>query len=109
MTVENHIGNPKTLEAYYTTENWKHKAEIVIPRRSLSRISNDVGFVKGEDGTYRAIIGDIDETKFDEKWMKRLMNTYTEKGYMKIAKRKGLRFIGKTVKNGKMKLQFVSV
>jgi hypothetical protein len=107
--VQDHIGNPLQLEAYYADEKWDQKAEIIIPKRALGPVSNDIGFVKKADGTYGAVIGDIDDKKYNAAWMKRLLNVYSEKSIMAVARRKGLRFTGKKTVKGKIRLEFVQV
>jgi len=37
-------------------------ADVVIPRKGLTAVSNDIGFSRQEDGTYRLIISDYDKT-----------------------------------------------
>jgi hypothetical protein len=107
--VQDHIGNPRQLEAYYESEQWDQKAEIIIPKRALTRISNDIGFVKKADGTYGAVIGDIDDKTYNDAWMRRLKTVYSEKAIMAVARRKGLRFTGKKTVKGKIRLEFIKV
>jgi hypothetical protein len=39
-----------------------YTADLVIPRKYLASVSNDIGFSRQEDGTYRLIISDYDQT-----------------------------------------------
>jgi hypothetical protein len=52
------------------------KAHIIIRRLHVGRNSNDIGFVKGEDGCYTAIISDYDKGKYGEPWNKQLKGNY---------------------------------
>jgi len=38
-----------------------YTADLVIPRKCLASVSNDIGFSRQEDGTYRIIISDYDK------------------------------------------------
>ncbi len=49
----------------WTGSKTQHTADLVIPRKYLTSISNDIGFSKQRDGTYKIIISDIDQN--DEK------------------------------------------
>lgn len=82
-------------------------AEIVIPRRAIGFASNDIGFKRQEDGTFKAIISDFDSHTFDKPWLTKLKVAYNEAGTMRNALKAGLRFIGKKSVNGKLQLQFV--
>ena len=104
---------PQNLEGYHGDKR-EQKAEIIIPRRQVGSVSNDVGFKKNPDGTYTAIISDYDKsTNFNMKKQKQLKALYAEKMAIKQAKKNGLKFMGKkttTNKEGKpvQRLQFVT-
>lgn len=92
----------------YRGDKREDKAEVVIPRRAVGSMSNDIGFKKQSDGTYTAIISQYDKGRYNEKWMTGLKKVYAEKKAKKIAKTAGLAFIGKKVnEDGSFKLQFV--
>lgn len=84
-------------------------AEIIIPRRAVGSASNDIGFKKGENGAYKAIISEFDSGHYNADWMRRLKRSYAEQGIMLQAKKSGLKFAGKKVVDGKIKLQFVKL
>ncbi len=95
------------LEGYHGDKR-KDTAEIVIPRRAIGGMSNDVGFKKQTDGTYKAVISQYDSHRFNAAWMTDLKKIYAEKKIHKVAKKNGLTFIGKKVgQDGGFKLQFV--
>lgn len=102
------------LEGYHGDKR-EETAEIIIPRRQVGGVSNDVGFKKNADGTYTAIISDYDKgTNFNLKKQNALKQAYAEKVSMKQAKANGLKFVGKKTvtdtKTGKpvQRLQFVT-
>ena len=74
------------------------RAHIIIRRRQLDSASNDIGFVRGENGVYRAIVSEYDESiGFDKAWLGRIAQTYKERQTMAIAKAKGYVFQGRSV------------
>lgn len=119
--VENHIGNPQPLVGYQgdfrTADGYGHtrdanlamKADIILRRKEVGSSSNDIGFVLGSDGTYKAIVSEFDSTRYDSNWVRTLSNNYAEKGVMQVAAKKGLRFTGRKIVKGKVKLSFVQV
>lgn len=95
------------LEGYHGDKR-KDTAEIVIPRRAIGSSSNDVGFKKQPDGTFKAIISQYDSGRFNAAWMVDLKKKYAEKKIMKTAKTNGLTFVSKKVAtDGSFKMQFV--
>ena len=51
-------------------------AEVIIRRKYVGRASNDIGFKRGEDGTFDAVISDDDRRKYSEEWLNRLTQRY---------------------------------
>lgn len=96
---------PVPLVGYHGDER-AQLAHIVVRRIQIGSASNDVGFVKESDGRYRAIISDFDSHRFNQSWLGKLTQSYAEHRALGIAKAKGYRFLGKTVSDGKVRLQF---
>ncbi len=98
---------PVTLYDYHGHRR-PQKAEIVIRRYKTGLgASNDIGFARGVDGKYTAVISDYDRgVKFDEKWMGQLAQHYQASRTLAIAKQRGYIFKSRTVENGKIRLQF---
>lgn len=65
------------------------KANIIIRRKFIGRASNDIGFEKMPDGTYRIWISDYDKNRFNDKWIEQLKTAYTAKKIINKAKQKG--------------------
>ena len=76
------------------------KAHIIIRRQHIGSASNDIGFVKGEDGSYSAIISKYDSGKYDAKWIGTLKYNYGYEVTRKQAKTRGLRVERQTLPNG---------
>ncbi len=89
------------------------KAHIIIRRDQLSSASNDLGFVRGADGRYTAIISDYDTgAGFGEAWMKQLNQNYCACKTTAVAMQKGYRLLGreevKTEQGTRIRLQFTT-
>lgn len=57
-------------------EGRDQRAHVVIPRKQIGRLSNDIGFERQSDGTYQAWISDFDSRKHDAAWMDHLTQRY---------------------------------
>ena len=73
------------------------KAHIIIRRNHTGiSASNDIGFRRGADGKYEAIISQFDEfAKFNSAWMGLLKQAYTEQRQMAVARQRGYVFQGR--------------
>src|SRR4051794_35446282 len=47
-------------------------AHIVIPRKQVGFLSNDIGFERLSDGTFQAWISEFDSRRHDRSWLDRL-------------------------------------
>ena len=105
-TVEVHK-EPQGLYGYHNDLR-AQRANIIIRRQYVGRASNDIGFLRNADGTYRAIISDFDKGRHNDAWMLKLTDSYSEHGVVKQADRQGLRFLGKKKDaQGQVQLQFL--
>ncbi len=52
------------------------RAEIIVRRKYLRGASNDMGFARTADGTFKALISDYDLDTYGEAWMGRLTQRY---------------------------------
>ena len=64
-------GRPQPLYGY---EGGKRAdtAHVIVRREHVGRASNDIGFRRGNDGRFLAVISDYDRAKHDERWLGRL-------------------------------------
>lgn len=52
-------------------------AEVIIRRKFVGRLSNDIGFKRQPDGTYEAIISDYDRRHgYGDDWLGQVMQRY---------------------------------
>ena len=96
FTIEVH-DQPQTLQGWHG-ESRPEQAEIIIRRQNTGLgLSNDVGFSKQADKTFKAIVSDYDQSKFNSAWLKSLTRGYEEKRICAINKQRGRVFAGREV------------
>ena len=83
------------LEGYHGDKR-AQTAEIILPRRSVNKFSggasNDIGFKKQADGTFKAIVSDYDHGVHGEGWRHKIAQKYAEKKATSLAKAHGASF-----------------
>ena len=89
------------------------RAHVIIRRAQLDSASNDIGFVRGADGRFLAVLSEYDRSiGYDAQWLGKVHQHYKEKQTLAVAKAKGYIFRGKEViqtPNGpQIRLQFVA-
>ncbi len=52
------------------------RAHIIIRKKNVGRMSNDIGFVRNGDGNYEAIISEYDSSRYGERWIGELKGNY---------------------------------
>ena len=72
--VETHA-KPQALVGYRGDQR-DERAEVIVRRRFLGSVSNDIGFARNPDGTLRAIISDFDRKTYDTVWLGKLTQRY---------------------------------
>jgi hypothetical protein len=85
----------------------QQKANVIVRRKHISRAANDLGFVQQKDGTFAMIVSDFDSGKHNAQWNVALKVAYGDRGAMKVARKKGFKFLGKEIINGKTRLKFM--
>jgi hypothetical protein len=110
------LGFKGHVEVHQTAQNLygyhgdvrSQKAHVIIRRQFIGGSSNDIGFEKQLNGTYKAIISEYDEKcGYNSKWLGKLKQAYTVEKIAKEAVRSG-RTITKTKdKSGKIRMVLV--
>lgn len=54
----------------------QEKADIIIRRKHIGKLSNDLGFVLNNDNCYEAIISEYDSRRFNKVWVGKLKGCY---------------------------------
>ena len=101
-----------TLVGYHGDERTE-TAHVIIRRAQLDSASNDIGFVRGTDGRFRAILSEYDRSiGYNSQWLGKVQQLYKESQTLAVAKSKGYIFRGKevvqTLNGPQIRLQFVA-
>jgi hypothetical protein len=69
------------------------KANVIIRRQHIGSASNDLGFIRGSDGRFHAIISDFDSHRFNVLWQGQLKGRYVVNVGKRELKAKGFRTV----------------
>ena len=61
----------------YAGDRRADRAHVIIRRRHVGRLSNDIGFRHQDDGKFLAVISEYDRAKHDERWLGQLTARHT--------------------------------
>lgn len=86
-TIETH-DTPQTLYGYRGDAR-PERAEVIIRRAHIGRLSNDIGFRRRDDGTFEAVISEYDSHRYDQPWLTRLARTYGHTAALRYAEDNG--------------------
>ncbi len=97
---------PVNLEGYGGDQR-KQKANIVIKRKLVGAASNDIGFEKQKDGSYKAWVSQYDKNKGLGKEITsgRMKRLYSKNMTIREAKRHGMRIQSCEEEDGRIKLR----
>lgn len=97
---------PQALYGYHGDVR-PEKAHVIIRRKYIGGSSNDIGFVKKENGTYEAIISDYDKGSlgYSNVWLGKLSMRANACGAAREAKKRGLRVTKKEDEKGRIHVQ----
>ncbi|MFI0404787.1 DUF1257 domain-containing protein [Actinomadura sp. 3N508] len=82
-SVETH-DEPEPLYGYQGDAR-PERAEVVVRRRHIGSLSNDLGFRRRPDGTFEAIISGYDLGRFDQAWLASLNRAYGHAAALRYA------------------------
>jgi Protein of unknown function (DUF1257) len=101
--IENH---EKGSNLYgYQNDRRQQTAHVIIRRNHVGSSSNDMGFVKQDDGTYQAIISDFDSSHYNKQWLGHLQMHYNiEKTKMSL-EAKGIKYVETKDDKGRIQLR----
>jgi Protein of unknown function (DUF1257) len=60
----------------YRGDERQQTAEVIVRRRHIGLLSNDLGFKRNATGTFDAIISDFDRRTYSQEWLDRLTQRY---------------------------------
>jgi hypothetical protein len=78
----------------YTGDVRPQKAHVIIRKQYVGGSSNDIGFERQTDGSYKAIISDYDRNslQYNDEWLGKLKQGYNAEKIVKIVKKRGKYF-----------------
>lgn len=82
-TVETH-DTPQTLYGYQGDAR-PERAEVIVRRAHIGRLSNDIGFRRRDDGTFEAVISEYDRHRHDHRWLTRVARAYGHAAALRYA------------------------
>lgn len=104
--IEIHEGKGAALMGHHGDAR-SERAQVIIRRGHVGMASNDIGFALTPDGTYRAIISEYDREAegahasetggYNDKWLGRLAQAYTESRVMAVGLTRGYLFRGREI------------
>jgi Protein of unknown function (DUF1257) len=56
----------------YEGDQRRDRAHVIVRRKHVGRASNDIGFLRQDDGRFLAVISEYDRSKHDTAWLGRL-------------------------------------
>lgn len=90
----------------YQGDQRKDKAHIIVRRQYVGGASNDLGFLRQEDGTFKAVISNFDRGQYGEAWMGKLRVAHNQTKAVNILRQKGFNVTVVTdEKNGHRKVR----
>jgi hypothetical protein len=91
----NHIKTYDKAENLYGYQNDKRDqtAHVIIRRANINGSSNDLGFVRGADGRFSAVISDFDRSSgFNAEWLQEVVKYYGVEKEKMACEKAGKRF-----------------
>ena len=79
---------PQTLYGYRGDAR-PEKAEVIVRREHIGPASNDIGFARGPDDTFEAVISEFDRTRYDRAWLTKLTRSYGYAATLRYAETHG--------------------
>jgi uncharacterized protein Smg (DUF494 family) len=73
----------------YQGDERSDTAEVIIRRKHVGRLSNDIGFKRQETGNFTAIISEYDRHKYSQQWLNQLTQRYAYHAIMTQAPLQG--------------------
>jgi hypothetical protein len=86
-TVETH-DTPQTLYGYQGDAR-PDRAEVIIRRAHIGRLSNDIGFRRRDDGTFEAVISEYDRSRYNQPWLTKVARAYGHAAALRYAEDNG--------------------
>ncbi len=76
-------------------------AELIIRRRHLDSVSNDIGFARAADGFFVALISDYDRRRYDADWLGKLSQRYAYRKTREVLASQGYDLVEENLDEGR--------
>ncbi len=86
----------------------RETAEVVIRRRHIGSVANDLGFHRSGDGSYEAIISEYDRCTRDQEILDQVRQRYAYHGVCQKAQAKGYTVVEQKGTDGVIRLQLTA-
>ena len=91
----------------YQGDRRPEQAEVIVRRKDISPMSNDIGFRRGADGTYEAIVSEYDQEILGSDWVGRVNQKYAEHAMVAKLEAQGFEIAERTVDKATNKVHLV--
>lgn len=81
------------------------KANIIIRRKYIGPSSNDIGFQRNKDGTFKAIISEFDKSRYNQSWIDKLKSNYAFHAIRLQQEKKGRQVSRTKLPDGKQRVE----
>ena len=81
----------------WTGDSREARAEVIIRRKHLSSASYDIGFARGADGRFEAMITDDDRRHYGNLWLGRLAQRYSYRVARDVLAKQGYDLVEESV------------
>ena len=88
----------------YRGDEREQTAEVIVRRKHLGWLSNDLGFKRNAGGTFDAIISNYDRRKYSQEWLDRLTQRYAYHAARAKLEEQGFVLTSEEQKDGKIHL-----
>lgn len=98
-----HTNGPQPLMGYEGRAR-KERANVIIPKRFVQGMANDIGFTVSKDGESKAIISQFDGKLFGAKWQNGVKQEYGLAVAKKTCREHGWKFSEERTPEGQIRL-----
>lgn len=98
--------NPQNLFGFQSDQR-EQVANIIVRRKNIGSVSNDMGFLRKSDGNYQLIISEYDQKTRTGQSMQKIKQLYGAHKFIKTAKKLGYKIKSSVNKSGLIKIKVV--
>lgn len=101
-----HVESHAVQENLYGYQNDKRaqKAEVIVRKKFIGDLSNDIGFSKDSNGHFVAIISEYDRGVYGQEWLDKLTQRYAYHAVLSKMQQQGFQLESETTSKTQIKL-----